>query len=154
MALPHNWIWFQFSLGEQEIMIFIYYLLSTRTDPWAFFPLVRWNASLLFSLSRFTPSFFRIHQKQPSIWSRLQGNFFLKIIWFKLQAENYKYVLLFDLAKMLIYQLGLHNVAHYKWWSIEKKRWIDFVEIKFHSNENIEWHYMQLELNWIEFQVN
>jgi hypothetical protein len=78
MALPHNWIWFQFSLGEQEIMIFIYYLLSTRTDPWAFFPLVRWNASLLFSLSRFTPSFFRIHQKQRSIWSRLQGNFFYK----------------------------------------------------------------------------
>jgi hypothetical protein len=24
------------------------------------------------------------------------------------------------------------------------------VEIKFDSNENIEWHYMQLELNWIE----
>jgi hypothetical protein len=37
---------FLFSLGEQEIMIFIYYLLSTLIDPWAFFPLVRWNASL------------------------------------------------------------------------------------------------------------
>jgi hypothetical protein len=28
-----------------------------------------------------------------------------------------------------------------------KKR-IDFVKIKLHSNQNIEWHYMQLELNW------
>jgi hypothetical protein len=35
-----------------------------------------------------------------------------------------------------------------------KKRRIDFVEIKFHSNKNIEWYHMQLELNWIEFQVN
>jgi len=27
------------------------------------------------------------------------------------------------------------------------EKWIDFVEIKVHSNENIELHYMQLELN-------
>jgi hypothetical protein len=26
------------------------------------------------------------------------------------------------------------------------KRWVDFVEIKFYSNENIEWHYMLVEL--------
>jgi hypothetical protein len=30
-----------------------------------------------------------------------------------------------------------------------KKR-VNFVKIKFHSNENIEWHCMQLELNVIE----
>jgi hypothetical protein len=30
------------------------------------------------------------------------------------------------------------------------KRWIDFVEIKFHSRENIEWHCMQLESNQIQ----
>jgi hypothetical protein len=33
------------------------------------------------------------------------------------------------------------------WW---KKR-IDFVEIEFHLNENIEWHWMQLELKRIQF---
>jgi hypothetical protein len=27
------------------------------------------------------------------------------------------------------------------------EKWIDFMKIKFHMNENIEWHYMQLELN-------
>ncbi len=26
------------------------------------------------------------------------------------------------------------------------KKWIDFIEVKLHSNENIEWHWMQLEL--------
>jgi len=31
------------------------------------------------------------------------------------------------------------------WW----KTWIDFVKIKFHSNENIEWHCIQLEFNSI-----
>jgi hypothetical protein len=31
-----------------------------------------------------------------------------------------------------------------KWWI----DWVDFVEIKFHLNKNIEWYYMQLELNW------
>jgi hypothetical protein len=30
------------------------------------------------------------------------------------------------------------------------EKWIDFMNIKFHMNENIEWHCMQLELNWIE----
>jgi hypothetical protein len=25
------------------------------------------------------------------------------------------------------------------------KKWIDFVKIKFHSNENIEWQYIQLQ---------
>jgi hypothetical protein len=27
------------------------------------------------------------------------------------------------------------------------KEWIDFSKIKLHLNENIEWHYMHLELN-------
>jgi hypothetical protein len=31
------------------------------------------------------------------------------------------------------------------WW----KKWIHHVEIMFDSNENIEWHCMQLELNCI-----
>jgi hypothetical protein len=35
------------------------------------------------------------------------------------------------------------------------KKWIDFVKIKFHSNENIKWHCMQIKLNWnwIEIQI-
>jgi hypothetical protein len=28
---------------------------------------------------------------------------------------------------------------------INWKKWIDFVKIKVHLNENIEWHYTQLE---------
>jgi len=28
------------------------------------------------------------------------------------------------------------------------KKWFDFGKIKFHSNENIKWHCVQLELNW------
>lgn len=35
-------------------------------------------------------------------------------------------------------------------WSIDEKKWIDFVEIKFHLNENVEWHSI---LNWIPFLV-
>ncbi len=31
------------------------------------------------------------------------------------------------------------------WW----KNWIDFVKMKFQLNKNIEWHCMQLALNWI-----
>jgi hypothetical protein len=31
---------------------------------------------------------------------------------------------------------------------------IDLVKFKFHSNENIEWHYMQHEVNWIPIQLN
>jgi hypothetical protein len=30
-----------------------------------------------------------------------------------------------------------------KWW----KKWVDYLEIKFHLNENIKWHCMQLEVN-------
>jgi hypothetical protein len=44
----------------------------------------------------------------------------------------------------------LHTTSVYQpinWW----KKWIDFVEIKFDSNENIESHCMHLEFNWIEF---
>ncbi len=33
------------------------------------------------------------------------------------------------------------------------KKWVDFVKIKFHSTENIEWHCLQDELNWIQIQV-
>jgi len=28
------------------------------------------------------------------------------------------------------------------------KKWVDFVETKFHLNEHIEWYHVQLELNW------
>jgi hypothetical protein len=45
--------------------------------------------------------------------------------------------------------LGLHVVTHYQWQSIDEKRLVDFVKLKFHWNENIEWHSMHLELNWI-----
>ncbi len=34
------------------------------------------------------------------------------------------------------------------------KTWIDFVETKFHSNENIEWYRMQVELDGIEIPFN
>ncbi len=36
------------------------------------------------------------------------------------------------------------------------KKWIDFVKNKFHLNENIEQHFVQLEFNgiWIEIQLN
>jgi len=37
---------------------------------------------------------------------------------------------------LLVYQLGLCVATHYQWWLI------DFVKIKFHTNENIESHYM------------
>jgi hypothetical protein len=36
------------------------------------------------------------------------------------------------------------------------EKWIDFVKIKFHLNENIEWHRMQFELkflNLMEFDM-
>ncbi len=51
-----------------------------------------------------------------------------------------------------IIQLGLHVTMHYQWLAIDwlMKKWIDFVKIKFHLNENIEWHCMQLGLNWIK----
>jgi hypothetical protein len=31
---------------------------------------------------------------------------------------------------------------------------MNFVKIMFHSNEIIEWHYMQLEMNWNPIQYN
>jgi N-glycosylase/DNA lyase len=34
------------------------------------------------------------------------------------------------------------------------KEWIDFFKIKLQLNENIEWHYMHLELNWNEMKLN
>jgi len=36
------------------------------------------------------------------------------------------------------------------------KKWIDFVEIKFHSHDNTEWCRMQLEFKfyWIEQELN
>jgi hypothetical protein len=77
----------------------------------------------------------------------------------------------------LINKLGLCSPEQYQWllvnWSVDEKnvliihdnqlinwwkKWIDFVKIKFHLNENVEWHCMQLELNldslfnWIEFK--
>ncbi len=50
-------------------------------------------------------------------------------------------------------ELIIHDNQLINWW----KKWIAFVKIKFHLNENVEWHCMQLELNmdsffiWIEF---
>jgi len=49
----------------------------------------------------------------------------------------------------LIYSLHCYTLlAMINWW---KKR-ITFVKIKLHLNENIEWHFMQLEFNWIIIQ--
>jgi hypothetical protein len=47
-----------------------------------------------------------------------------------------------------VIQLELHILLTINAW----KKWIDFVKNKFHLNENIEWHCMQL--HWIEFQLN
>jgi hypothetical protein len=30
------------------------------------------------------------------------------------------------------------------------KKWVDFVEIKLHSNENVEWHCINLNSIWFE----
>jgi hypothetical protein len=36
------------------------------------------------------------------------------------------------------------------WWN----KWIDFVKIKFHSYEYIEWNYMQFEFNSIQIWLD
>jgi hypothetical protein len=36
------------------------------------------------------------------------------------------------------------------WWN----KWIDFVEIKFHSYENMEWNCMQFEFNSIQIWLD
>ncbi len=36
------------------------------------------------------------------------------------------------------------------WW----KNGIDFIGMKFHSNENIEWHCMKIELKILKFDSN
>jgi len=55
-------------------------------------------------------------------------------------------------------QMDTNDDPNYKWWSVDWTKWIDFVEMKFHLNEKIEWHCMQLELNFnsinIEFRLN
>jgi hypothetical protein len=33
------------------------------------------------------------------------------------------------------------------------EKWIDFVKIKFHLNENIEWYYMQFDLKFYSLQL-
>jgi hypothetical protein len=33
------------------------------------------------------------------------------------------------------------------------EKWIDFVKIKFHLNENIEWYYMQFDLKFHSLQL-
>jgi len=33
------------------------------------------------------------------------------------------------------------------------KKQINFLKIKFHMNENIEWHDMDIELNWIKIEL-
>jgi hypothetical protein len=33
------------------------------------------------------------------------------------------------------------------------KKWVDFLEIKFHSRKDIEWHCMQFEFNWNQIQL-
>jgi hypothetical protein len=52
--------------------------------------------------------------------------------------------------------LWFHVAAHYSDHQlIGKKKKTIFLEIKFHLNENIEWHCMQLEFNfnWNEFKL-
>jgi hypothetical protein len=48
------------------------------------------------------------------------------------------------------------NLFNYQWRLLNAKK-NDFVKIKLRLNENIEWHCMQFELNWIEllkFELN
>ncbi len=56
--------------------------------------------------------------------------------------------------QLLKYLFGFRVVAHYWWWINLWKIWIDFVKIKFHFNETIEWHCMQLEFNPIPIELN
>jgi len=47
---------------------------------------------------------------------------------------------------------GFHVGTHYQWQSTNQfKKKIDFVTIKFHLNENIEWH-LHATWYWIEFK--
>jgi hypothetical protein len=52
-------------------------------------------------------------------------------------------------------QLELCIPVYYKWQSIDRlmKKQINFLKIKFHMNENIEWHDMDIELNWIKIEL-
>ncbi len=118
-ALPHNWIWFQFSLGEQEIMFFIYYLLSTLIDPWAF-PLVRWNASLY---SHFQDL---LHHFSESTKNNQVFGWGYKVIFIKknlVQTSSWKLqicvVRLSQNVNLLTW--ASQCFAQYKWWSIKEK---------------------------------
>jgi len=51
----------------------------------------------------------------------------------------------FSLHLPLSFVLLHTSMTVINWW----KKWIDFVKIKFHSNDNIEWC-----ATWIEFKFN
>ncbi len=61
-------------------------------------------------------------------------------------------------GKILINFLNIYLgfwMLHIHWWWINLwKNWIDFVKIKFHLNETIEWYCMQLEFNPIPIELN
>jgi hypothetical protein len=68
-----------------------------------------------------------------------------KLIWFK----EYQFNLVTNLGSMFSCTICHNQLIN--WW----KKWFDFVEIKFHLNENIEWHCMHLvQIHWMEFQIN
>jgi hypothetical protein len=57
----------------------------------------------------------------------------------------------------MLSNLGSMLLCIYQWWINNWcQKWIDFVKIKFHSNDNIEWPCVQIELNsnqFIEFDL-
>ncbi len=59
------------------------------------------------------------------------------------------------IKKVEVYWCGLCVVAQYQWWQLIRKI-INFVNIKFHLNENVGSHCMQVELksNSLEYGLN
>jgi hypothetical protein len=70
----------------------------------------------------------------------------------------YVSVIHINLGSALLCTTNDHQIIN--WW----KKWIDFVKSKFHLSENIQWYFMQIELNsnstiglrfnWIEFKFH
>jgi ABC-type transport system substrate-binding protein len=59
-------------------------------------------------------------------------------------------IIIHGLYERPIIKSRLHPTMYYQWWWNDEKK----MEIKFHLNETIEWHYMQLEFNFDLFYFN
>jgi hypothetical protein len=57
------------------------------------------------------------------------------------------HIILYEYIWALCYYALLMMI---NWW----EKWIDFMQVKFDSNENTKWHCTQLGLNWIHIWLN